>query len=159
MVSNRVRLVLHYVVRLVELALLYGHFLGALFFASSHLAVLFAQHNEAYTLSPAAVASPLFVMLGCLVLCFTAVFVWEMRVQGQPRILPPSTFQRVARTALRWCIMIGIAVWAGTSWAPHFHPHVVLCSCRELSLCALPFSAGVLRITTPPRMCVGGRAG
>jgi hypothetical protein len=37
MANNKLRLSVHYVVRLIELLLLYGHFLGALFFASGML--------------------------------------------------------------------------------------------------------------------------
>lgn len=41
MANNKARLVLHFVGRLCELALLYGHFLGALFFASGEFFCFF----------------------------------------------------------------------------------------------------------------------
>ena len=70
------------VVRLLEIALLYGHFLGALFFSSGtplpsptpcasprhggtgHLLELLTEHGLTYRLKPAVLASPLFVVLG-----------------------------------------------------------------------------------------------
>lgn len=106
MPTTRFRLGIHFFVRMMELALLYGHF-----FAALHLSgTLLLEQLPTLHINAGLFALPLGIVLGWLTISYVIVFIYEMRAAGLPRIPEPGKGARALRWSLKLSLMCGIIV-------------------------------------------------
>ena len=104
--TTRIRLAIHFVVRIFEITLLYGHFISAVITAAGLLKLTLSD----LTFTPNQFAIPLILVLIPLVLLKTMVFVMELKSAGLPRPPDSTKFSRIIRFSLRLVIMASVVM-------------------------------------------------
>ena len=110
--TTRMRLGVHFFVRLLEVALLYGHFAGSVIFGGIALMTVAPTLNFHH---PSFFAIPALLVASLLVVLFAGILVFEFRVSGLPRAPEPGRFMVLLRRVLRLTVMAGVVVAVLTS--------------------------------------------